>query len=321
MSTFVQVAINVPSLAGVFDYLIPDSLVGFAKVGDLVVVPFGKQTVQGVILRFVEQPSIPIVKPVLELVDPEPVLTGHQIALAELLAQSTFSPLASIIGLFLPPGLAQQADTVYAIREAGQSDQRSVNSGQPSIVVMRLLKLLEQRGPLRGRQIDRGMPRLEWRRTAQYLVKRGELTTRSVLPPASVRPKYIRTAQLAVPPEMAEAGIDDLGSTDATRERRKKALRFLITQPEAINVAWVYAESGCNAADLQELAERDLIALRETEIWRDPVRQAVINNQPSAIANRTLVLTEEQQTAWKAIEAAIRDLRSGKSIKPFLLQG
>ena len=44
-------------------------------------------------------------------------------------------------------------------------------------------------------------------------------------------------------------------------------------RPDAVNVSWVYAETGCNAADLQELAERQLITLQETEIWRDPVEK------------------------------------------------
>ena len=56
--------------------------------------------------------------------------------------------------------------------------------------------------------------------------------------------------------------------------RRQAALRFLIREPEPVNVAWVYAESGCNLADLQELAERELILLSETEIWRDPLAKA-----------------------------------------------
>ena len=53
----------------------------------------------------------------------------------------------------------------------------------------------------------------------------------------------MRTAQLAVPPEQAEAALPDLGKTEATRTRRQSALRLLMREPEAVNVAWVYAES------------------------------------------------------------------------------
>src|SRR5918992_2248349 len=116
MTTFVQIVVNVPAVSGIFDYSIPESLLGKVGVGQLVIAPFGKQTVQGVVFRFIDQPSVPEVKEIIELVDPAPVMTQAQIALAEAMAEATFSSLASIVGLFLPAGLSQEADTIYAIR-------------------------------------------------------------------------------------------------------------------------------------------------------------------------------------------------------------
>ena len=82
-----------------------------------------------------------------------------------------------------------------------------------SPVAVRLLKLLGERGPLRGRQIDRHFSQVDWRNTARSLVRMGLLASHSILPPPTVRPKYIRTAQLAVAPSRggsrpARAGKD-----------------------------------------------------------------------------------------------------------------
>jgi primosomal protein N' (replication factor Y) len=321
MSIFVQIAVNVPSLAGVFDYRVPENLTGRIEAGHLVLIPFGRQTIQGVILHLIDRPSVPQTKEISELVDPKPVLTPMQIAFAEILAESTFSPLAAIISLFIPPGLNRQADTLYAIRESGieTNDFRNTSNSPTSYpelkkMASRLFKLLSERGPLRGRQIDRALPRVVWRRTAQIMVKRGMLTSESVLPPAGMRPKSIRTAQIALSPEAAEAMMPEIGSTPLTRTRRQKAVRFLIQHPDAINVAWVYAESGCNLNDLQELAEREIILLRETEIWRDPLEK--IGKVESE--KYELVLTGEQLDAWQKIAAGFDELSSRK---PFLLQG
>ena len=315
MDTFIQLAINVPSIAGVFDYAVPDHLAGKVGVGHLVIAPFGKQTVQGIVLRFIAKPSVAQTKEIVELVDPEPVLTSAQIALAESLAESTLSPLASIIGLFLPSGLNQQTDILFSFRESTPDSQTS--NIDLSITASRLLKLLKDKGSLRGRQIDRHISKVDWRKSAQTLVKRGVLSSQSVLPPASVRPKFVRTAQLAVAPEIAEAAIDNLGNTDATRTRRQKALHFLIKQPDAINVSWVYAESGCNLSDLQELAEREFILLRETEIWRDPLAKI----EHEELENQQFVLTNEQERAWQRIKSGFRQCTEGKAVKPFLLDG
>jgi primosomal protein N' (replication factor Y) len=216
---FAQVAVNVPSVSGVYSYHIPDALAGSLGPGSLVTVSFGAQTVQGVVLGLAETSPVAETKPILESLDPLPVLTIPQLELARYLAEST-SPLASSRS-DAPPGLSQQADTLYEVRP----------TPRPDLLLPRLLSLLAERGALRGRQIDRHFRNVDWRRSMQWLVRRGWVVSRSVLPPPSVRPKFVRTGQLAVPPGQAEAAMPSLGKTEATLERRKAALRFLIREP------------------------------------------------------------------------------------------
>ncbi len=314
MATFVQIAVNVPAVSGIFDYSIPETLKSKIGVGHLVTAPFAKQTVQGVVFRFIEQPSVPQVKEISELVDPLPVMTQAQIALAEAVAESTFTSLASIVGLFLPVGLSQEADTIYDIRLSNLDKQRELV--ESSSVASRIVRLIEERGALRGRQLDSHFRKVDWRRVAANLVRKGVLDSRSVLPPARVRAKHVRVAQLAVPPQEAEREMSNLG-TKKTLARRQAALRFLIRQPEAINVSWVYAESGSNLADLQELDERGLIRLFETEIFRDPLERT-----PTQVDGQTprdeIELTSEQASALREINHAISSLETSP---PFLLQG
>ncbi|MBI5841339.1 MAG: primosomal protein N' [Chloroflexi bacterium] len=320
---FASIAVNVPTVMGSFDYRIPPELTARVSAGQLVTVPFGKQTVQGVILCFIDTPSVAEPKSIIETLDPQPVLTSAQIALAEELAQSTLSPIGAIVGLMLPPGLSQQGDVLYEIRtvDGGRwtidDGLRSTVHGQGT-VSSRLIKLLEERGSLRGRQIDRCFGPVDWRKTAQYLVRRGVLSSQSVLPAPRVRPKFVRTAQLAVAPEAAEAAMGDLGKTEATQKRRGAALKFLLRATDAVNVSWVYAESGCNIADLQELAERELILLRETEIWRDPLEKTGTQVGTYTSRRGEIDLTPEQESAFEQIRQALLSLATRHS---FLLHG
>ena len=325
MKQFAQIAVNVPSVAGVFDYSIPEDLVGSIGVGHLVIVPFGRQKVQGVILRIVDQPSVAETKVILEIVDPDPVLTSVQIALAEWMAEATLSPLAAIIKLMLPAGLSQQADVRYGIRDSGFGNRESGtyhNSQFPitdlSQTQSRILKILTDRGPLRGRQIDTHFRNVDWRKSAEWLVRQGTLEKKSVLPPPRVRSKYIRVAQLAVPPEEAEAALPDLGKKEATQKRRSTALRYLMRELDEVNVSWVYAESGCNLADLKILEERGLIVFRENEIWRDPLEKVEkrLENRGAESSSIT-TLTPEQKKAWEKIHQDF----SGSTHQPFLLHG
>lgn len=304
---FARIAVNVPALSGLFDYHLPPELAAQVAPGCLVTVPFGGQTVQGVVMDWVDTPAVADTKPVLSLLDPAPVLTHPQRELAKTLADSTLNPLAAVVDLMLPTGLSQQADVLFSLNVAGET----LKELPP--VAQRIVDLLEKRGPLRGRQIDRHFERVDWRKTAQSLARRGALSTRSVLPPPAVRPKFIRMAQLAVAPAAAEAVMDSLGSTPATRERRAKALQFLIDEPDAVAVNWVYAHSGCNLNDLQELAERELISLWETEVFRDPLR----GKEERGKEEREITLTGDQATAWDEVLHAFSLLSS--SI--FLLHG
>ena len=321
MTSFVQIVVNIPAVSGVFDYALPESLAGEIGPGHLVIVPFGKQTVQGVVFRFIDQPSVQNVKQVMELVDPEPVLTQAQIFLAEAMAESTLMPLASMVGLFLPTGLNQQVDTIYEMRELGIGNRelgkiaKEISPKTQRLTVEdRLLNLLRTRGPLRGRQIDTHFARVDWRKTAGFLVRKGVLSARNVLPPPRVRSKFVRVAQLAVSPEEAEQEMPNLG-TKQTLARRQSVLRYLMSQPEAVNVSWVYAETGGNLADLQELEERGLIRLFEGEIFRDPLQKVESGRLK---VERVLELTSEQGAALKEI---MRAITSPDIHNAFLLQG
>ena len=311
MTTFVQIVVNVPAVAGIFDYAVPDSLAGQIGIGHLVVIPFGNRTVQGVVFRFIDKPSVQNVKEIAELVDPLPVLTQPQIALSEALAESTLSSLASIVGLFLPVGISQEADVHYQLVMTDFHDKTSP-------VATRLVNLLKERGPLRGRQIDSHFRKVEWRNSMGVLVRKGVISAKSVLPPPRVRSKFVRVALLAVPPEEAEAEMPNLG-TKQTLARRQAALRYLIEQPEPVNVSWVYAQSGSNLADLQELEERGLIRLFESEIFRDPLEKTGKHSQADWYPTKQeLDLTQEQSFALQEI---MKGISSPGSSQSFLIQG
>ncbi len=302
-------------VAAVFHYHLPAELEGVVQPGHLVAVPFRQQTVYGVVLREVAQPEVPDTRPVLELIDPAAVLTSQQIRLAELLAEATISPLAACIGLMLPPGLMQAADAIYTLTSLGDEMLRRPDAGL-SNAQTRLLKLLEKRGPLRGQQIDRALPRTNWRSSVRPLTRQGLVASEAILPQPRVHPKMVRTARLACPPELALSKIDSLGRADSPAAARRKAmLLFLIQELTAVSVTWLYAESGGNLQDLYFLEKMGLIALGETEELRDPL--AGREYQPS----EPPTLTHDQDGVWSAIHSQLLRAASVQSTKPVLLHG
>jgi primosomal protein N' (replication factor Y) len=312
MPIYLEIVVNVPRVEGVFHYHLPENLEGRVNPGHLVEVPFGKQYVQGVVLRQVSAPSVSETRPVRAMIDDSVVLTSGQLALAEHLAESTLAPLSACVNLMLPAGLAQIGDTQYSL------GGRSGTSGTkpPTDLQHRVLDLLAERGPLLGRQIDRAIPRARWRQAVRPLIQREQIKTQPVLPAPKVQPKSVRTVRLAHTPETIKAKEEGLGREGTqARERRKAILAYLLEEPGPVDVSWVYAASGGNLQDLRYLAERDFIILGESEVWRDPLEglEFVTREPPQ--------LTKDQQVVWGEVSAALRMAHEGKNVPPHLLHG
>jgi primosomal protein N' (replication factor Y) len=308
MRTFVEIAVNVPQVSGIFHYHLPEELESEVQLGHLVLVPFGRQVVQGVVVGFTDTPEVPQTRPVQELIDPAVKLTSQQIALAQEMSQTWLSSLAACIGLMLPPGLEQRADLLYTTH--GRFPDK------PSPVQKRILKLLTERGALRGQQLEHALRRVNWRAAIQPLVRSGVVKTEQVLPKPKVKPKLARTARLAVSPQQAEKALPDLGRVDTQAlQRRQEMLRYLIEAGEATDAAWLYAESGGSLSDLRYLAEKGLVSLGQAETWRDPLERV---DFPLYEAPQ---LTHDQRAVWQTVREALHGAAQGEIVPAVLLHG
>ncbi len=306
MASFARVSVNIPQLTGLFDYEVPGELAGQIKPGTLVNMPFGRQTVQGVVVSLVDEPAVPDTKLIETLVDSEPVLTDYQLKLAARMAEDNMATLSQCLDLMVPPGLSQHADIL--IQPAAAEIPADVTPTQN-----RLLDLLNRRGALRGRQVDAALPRVNWRESLPGLVKRGLISSCSILPPPAVRPKIVRTAHFSAPDNWRENQEIKIGRAGTPAlERRRAALEFLEEQALPVNVGWVYAASGTSSSDLNRLAELELIHLGETEIWRDPLE----NLKP--VLTQPPVFTSDQASVWQQL---VPQLNNPRQCKPNLLVG
>jgi primosomal protein N' (replication factor Y) len=308
--------------------------------------------VQGVVLAIVDDPTVPKTKPVLEVLDPEPVVTRPQIELAKHLSEISLTPLATCIALMLPPGLSQTADTLYQLTEAGKlgverwergegkagKGEQMPTEGEPPAAETphsefltqdpefripkltdaqkRFLALLAARGPLRGRQIERALPKRNWKATAGALKRKGMVTSEPILQAPKVRPKIVRTAQLACSPAEAAAKMEKLSRTGTPAlARRQKMMRFLIQEGGPVEVAWVYAESGGNISDLKRLEKMGLVFLGESETIRDPL------DKLDFVAVDPPDLTRDQVQVWEQVQGGLQRALAGETVRPFLLYG
>lgn len=108
MLNYAEIAVDAPVSPGrAFSYHIPE---GWEIVpGQLVWVPFGRRSVQGIVLELTAVPNFAETKDLLQPVEPAPLLDAAALDLTQWLSRYYLCSLFAAAALFLPPGFKDQA--------------------------------------------------------------------------------------------------------------------------------------------------------------------------------------------------------------------
>lgn len=252
---YAEVAVN-RRVDRTFHYHIPDQLSGKVEPGHLVKIGFGTGYETGVVLALHPTTPIPDTKPILERLDPLPVVTAAQIALARWLAAQTLSPIGMCLSLMLPPGLAKRGDFLYTLIQPDAEGQSAAQE--------RVISLLRRRGPLRGRQVSHALNRRQWKSALAGLIDHGIVEREPVLDPPDVKPKIVRTAQLAIPPDRIDAIAPRLGR----ESRRANVLEVLLaTRTRRMSLGGICVAVGCHEGPVRALADLDMVRIDPKQVW------------------------------------------------------
>ncbi len=306
-----------------FTYHLPDELRGFGNpplgnglsgdtppsdaerkvtAGSLVVVPFGSRRLYGVVVALNDKSPVPDTRPIESLVDPEPVLTRPQIALARWMSREYVAPLWRCLSLMLPPGLVGHADVQVEL--AAEVEAQDVHTEAQE----QLITVLDAKGQLQGRQLDRLLPRKQWRRAATQLARRGLVDKSATLSPPRARPKRVHTVELLDLDVDADTALSGLRS-----ECYPAIIEFLRREEKPVELSWVYAETGCQRYHLNKLVERGIVAFDTKERWRDPLAdETFVPDVPPP-------LMPDQRMVWDAMRSDLR--RANRQPEVFLLHG
>ena len=107
MASFLHILINQP--LSTFDqpyiYSVPEELEDQIEFGKRVLVELGHQKVEGYILGWWDQSNIKKIKPIIKVLDQEPVITKENLILAQWMSDQYLCPLALALRTMLPPML------------------------------------------------------------------------------------------------------------------------------------------------------------------------------------------------------------------------
>ena len=119
MEKYAEVIVDIPSQAvdRPFHYLIPPALQPNLQPGHRVIVPFGVRKLVGYVMGIADDSPVDEVKPILKILDEEPLLTGEMVDLALWLAKHTYSRLVDVLRCLLPPGIHIKSEKYVEIAQ------------------------------------------------------------------------------------------------------------------------------------------------------------------------------------------------------------
>lgn len=286
-----------------FSYAIPSRL--RVDVGFGVYVPFGRRTLQGVVVRLTDVPGYPEVKEVSGVIGEGPVVSPERVELALWMADYYLAPLFDAIALMLPPGFQRRPlTTVRPLVQREELDALRLPPRQRE--VMEALLALGEASP---EQLEKATGQRSVAVPVSLLERRGVVERRYALGRPAVGPKMVTVAALATAPEEALARAEAF-----TRARRyARALRLLAEAGE-VTVTALREATGIDRRGLAVLEREGLVSLREERIERDPLATMRVPFRPLP------ELTPAQEAVYREIEASIRYPAPGRP-RRFLLHG
>jgi primosomal protein N' (replication factor Y) len=281
-------------------YSIPVGLEAFAVPGVRVRVPLRQKEVTGVLIGVTDSTELDpaTVRPLAEVVDPEPLLPPHLFHLAEFIASYYRSPLGDTLATILPAGLLRSDGETAKLTPAGAAADAAALPGKKGAVLMELQSTPKVRVPtllVRAGVASRG--------PLDALVEDGLAKTSSR---RRDRSPEVEVAAVKLP----ETPIEELLEQCQRAPRRREVLEWLSEQGRPALVAEVCTAVGCSASTLRAMDKAGLL-LRFTQL---PPRRSRWVLKAEDTRHR---LTDEQQHVVTSVGEAVK----GSQYAPFLLEG
>ena len=304
----IRVVINTPAKAGLFDYLVPESLRGRVRPGHMVIVPFNHTMQQAVVWQLNVTPEAAKPAEIIALADEEPVLTPAQLRLAEKIAERSLSSIRECVNLLLTDKIRKVSRPVYRLIRKDIGFQTSLTG--PGEDVDGILALFSANdGTLDEETLDKALGKKAWRRGMDRLIRDGSAVRSLSLEQPALKPRTIPVAVLTDTQPEADA---PLAKAASAHERRRAALDFLSSHGGEAPRAEMVRASNVNPADVQYLVKKGWLRIEAREVMRG---HRYYMNEPAA---QLPELTAEQSAAVERITAG---LRGESDLRPILLHG
>ncbi|MEL7564469.1 MAG: primosomal protein N' [Dehalobacterium sp.] len=151
---FAEVIVNkaVKAVDRIFHYRVPQELAAQVEIGSIVLVPFGNQRVEGIIVGFASKAEVKNIKEILSLLTPYTLLNKELIDLAAWIGEYYLCPKVAVLKSMLPAGLklsdkavgSKNVEYVFLLDNANSNGEADIYTGKLGPKQQQILNYLHQ---------------------------------------------------------------------------------------------------------------------------------------------------------------------------------
>ena len=308
---YAEVAIPL-GVTGTFTYHLPDALRRDARLGARVVVPFGRQQITGYLVGLQRSTEITTslvdtdIKEVIEVLDPEPLLTPEVLELTRWVADYYAAPWGEVLKAALPAGLNAKIEKILCITSLGLVALADSDPAAKPTFRTRALELIATTGELSLRLLAKELGTSQASRVMGELKREKWVTLEYRQGSVAARVKRRKAVRL-LPPKEYVGHKPARGLTDG----QQRILDLLTDHVGAMGLSELLAATETSSSSVQTLEKRGLVEVFLRDVRRDPLGGVTLPEKDN------FELTSEQASALTEIEGAL----AAGNYASFLLHG
>ncbi len=293
-----------------FTYLVPEGMAGDIRVGQRVLVPFGRRRMTGFVVALKEETDLEKVRPIEDILETEPSFTPEILDLARWMSNYYLCSWGEALRACLPAGLVFQTKLVLELTGKATPEAVAELEKRSPLQANVLRTILERRlrsaGAVARRMRRQGVYQAVW-----ALAKKGFLNVEVQLAEGKARPKTERTVRLH--PDLRKEGHvhEIVAKIEKRAPKQAEILSILSEHKEPLAVRTLLSYAKATPSTLKSLHKKHWVILSKRTVSRDPYAQLEVVPPPQ------FELTEEQ----KSVLAEIRQAIDREKYTTFLLHG
>ncbi len=274
------------------------------EIGQVVRVPFGSRTLEGVVVDLTNFPAVEQTRDIEDIIEDKPVLSPDYVSLAKWISNYYLCPLFDALSLMLPPGSSRKSVAILSLTKQSDYDS-TILSGEQTYVI----DILKNKVRTDQKDIEKILGDRKAQAILSQLINRGLVSRIYELKAARVKPKYEELVSLL------KQNSDELELLNTAGRSTKQAAIIRTLGKRQAPVAWntLKQEAGGNRAALSALVKKGIIKTERIQVTRDPLTHHFMP------PDSPLLMTDDQSAAFKTIQKSLQT--KNQIVQVFLLHG